>query len=233
MSCSSHGTSGRTLGLCFPVSPLFSWESSSSGCGLTREGSIVRFLPRWARGGSGLRTVEMEVANVMKTPQSEHSPTRTRPLLVYMRPLHRILPISRASKAYRSLLYAVTVFISFFLMLVFMTYNVRDFDVGYRGSRLTMTATGVFDSGDRRGSWYRALPLFRNWLGRRRKRDGLSLRPPVRAANGLHKHSWRSLSCPFFLPMYVFFKNDEYTHSRCLRIFGWARSNKSYLIRFP
>ena len=27
---------------------------------------------------------------------------------------------------YRSLLYAVIVFISFFLMLVFMTYNVRD-----------------------------------------------------------------------------------------------------------
>ncbi|KAF9647815.1 Ctr copper transporter [Thelephora ganbajun] len=31
--------------------------------------------------------------------------------------------ISRASRVYRSLLYAVIVFISFFLMLVFMTYN--------------------------------------------------------------------------------------------------------------
>lgn len=31
--------------------------------------------------------------------------------------------VSRASQVYRSILYAITVFISFFLMLVFMTYN--------------------------------------------------------------------------------------------------------------
>ena len=37
----------------------------------------------------------------------------------------RLATISRASRLYRSLLYAVIVFISFFLMLVFMTYNVR------------------------------------------------------------------------------------------------------------
>ncbi|KAF9793444.1 copper transporter [Thelephora terrestris] len=35
----------------------------------------------------------------------------------------KLLDISRASKVYRSILYAIIVFISFFLMLVFMTYN--------------------------------------------------------------------------------------------------------------
>ena len=50
--------------------------------------------------------------------------------------------VSRASRLYRSLLYAVIVFISFFLMLVFMTYNVRDSTHG--NCKVLLLTAGLF-----------------------------------------------------------------------------------------
>ena len=58
-----------------------------------------------------------------KTLQSETFPTNLALRLFFL--TDEFLTISRASLLYRSFLYAVIVFISFFLMLVFMTYNVR------------------------------------------------------------------------------------------------------------
>lgn len=75
--------------------------------------------------------------------------------------LCRSSTVIRASRVYSSLLYAVIVFISFFLMLVFMTYNVRN-DVHMERvwslTRLILSPTaGVFDPGDSRRSGYRTL----------------------------------------------------------------------------
>lgn len=118
------------------------------------------------------------------TLQSEHYPTRSQKSC-FSHKSDRFLAISRASRAYRSLIYSVIVFISFFLMLVFMTYNVGDIAQANCGVRLLTAFTGVFDSGNRGRSRRRELPLFRLWLGRRRKGDGLSLshRPALTAGS--------------------------------------------------
>lgn len=90
--------------------------------------SIERFLPRQTKGGSDLEAVVTEAVSAEKMPQGEPSSTRileTMFLLTCIRP-GRSSTISRASKVYRSFLYSIIVFISFFLMLVFMTYNVSD-----------------------------------------------------------------------------------------------------------
>jgi hypothetical protein len=114
----------------------------------------------------------------------------------------RPLPTSRASKAYRSMLYAIIVFISFFLMLVFMTYNVRSCVHLNCGLCLLMAATGLFDLGNSRRSWYRTLPVFRIWLGRRRKGDGLSLKPSVRICNeSPNCDSPHTETCHFHFPL--------------------------------
>ena len=69
----------------------------------------------------------MKEAASAKAPRGESSPSRRSPsvLLLKVRPAGS-RSISLASRLYRSLIYAVIVFISFFLMLVFMTYNVRN-----------------------------------------------------------------------------------------------------------
>jgi len=72
-----------------------------------------------------LGTAETEAASAVKTPQSEFPPAKAN-LCSFSNEASRFAIISRVSMLYRSLLYAVIVFISFFLMLVFMTYNVRD-----------------------------------------------------------------------------------------------------------
>lgn len=174
-SCSSPGTSARPLSFYFPVLPSSSWESSSNGCDRTLGGSIRRFSPRRVREGLGLVAVEMEAVNAAQTPQRERSSTGIKPLSCSHQ-TSRFLPISRVSRMYRSLLYAILVFISFFLMLVFMTYNVRNCTHADCGSRLLRIVIGVFDLGDRRRSWHRKLPVLRIELGRGRKGDGLSLR---------------------------------------------------------
>ena len=214
VSCSSHGTSGRTPSLCSPVLPSFSWGSFSNGCDRTRRGLIAGFLPRQARGGSDSVAVETEAVNVAMTPRSEHPSPESGHRLTYQR--DRLLPIGRASRVYRSLLYAVLVFISFFLMLVFMTYNVRDYVHVNYGFRLLTTASGISDPGDRRRSCCWTLSVFRVWFGRRGKGDGLSLRSSVALTPqfiaGPHKRRlfpW-SLCCPvclsvFFSRIYLLF----------------------------
>ena len=87
-----------------------------------RGGSIGRFSPSRGRGGSGLGAAETGAASA-KTLRGKNFPAQLpvrAPLLT-----DEFLTSSRASLLYRSFLYAVIVFISFFLMLVFMTYNVR------------------------------------------------------------------------------------------------------------
>ena len=67
-----------------------------------------------------------EAANAV-TLRGESSPSRLSPSVFLLKVrLAGSRSISRASRFYRSLIYAVIVFISFFLMLVFMTYNVRN-----------------------------------------------------------------------------------------------------------
>ena len=71
---------------------------------------------------------ETEAVSAVKTLQGEPSPAPAKiGLYSFSQGVSRTstISVSRASKVYRSLLYAVIVFISFFLMLVFMTYNVR------------------------------------------------------------------------------------------------------------
>ena len=233
-SYSGHGTSGPMLSLSSPALPLSSWEYSSNGCDPMRGGSIGRFLPRRLREGSGLVAVETAAVSATKTLQSEHSPTRIRTLPCSDH-TGRLLPISRASKAYRSMLYAITVFISFFLMLVFMTYNVRDHVHANCGPRLLMTAAGVFDFSDGRRSWYRALHVFRIWLGRRREGDGLSLRLSVCLYNRspdcdsrpTETRRFRSPPPPVVLSTSVCSFQGlmaEYTHSLCEFLSGLVRS---------
>ena len=69
----------------------------------------------------------MKEAVSAKTLQGESSPARLNSS-VFLLKMRRAGPrsISQVSRVYRSLIYAVIVFISFFLMLVFMTYNVRN-----------------------------------------------------------------------------------------------------------
>lgn len=110
--------------------------------------------------------VETEAVSAARTPQSEYSPTRIQSSSSLTR-LGRVPAISRASQVYRSILYAAMVFISFFLMLVFMTYNVRNNAQKNGGIWSLIAVTGVFDPFNRRWSRHRALPIFRVWLGSR------------------------------------------------------------------
>lgn len=74
---------------------------------------------------------------------------------------HRVLessiPVPLFTRVLRAVLYAATVFLSFFLMLVFMTYNVSRHSLMLPA--LTLSLPGLSHCRRRTGSWVGSLRL--------------------------------------------------------------------------